>query len=153
MGIGMKIKELSDLKNINLKDLSKKADVSYNTLYAIVKRDNDTVKPEILVKIATALDTPLWHFMNIDFKDTANLILSYNYLDPKMLNDPRIKTAKPPKRNTEPFNIEIHLQEEGFSNEEINNIKNYIDFVKSKRPEDFKEMGKAISQNNNDNIK
>lgn len=55
MAIGKKIEEIAEAKGINLKELSRKSNVSYNTLYAIVKRNNKSVRPDILQKIATTL--------------------------------------------------------------------------------------------------
>ena len=52
MAIGKEIGQLISDRGFALKDFSKKAGISYNTLYAIIKRDNETVKPEILQKIA-----------------------------------------------------------------------------------------------------
>ena len=69
MGIGYKIKELAGLKEINLKELSRKADVSYNTLYAIVQRDNESVRPDILIKIAKALEVPIWELYGVSPED------------------------------------------------------------------------------------
>lgn len=63
MAIGKEIGQLISNRGITLKAFSKEAGISYNTLYAIVKRDNETVKPEILKKIAIALNLPYEQFL------------------------------------------------------------------------------------------
>lgn len=57
LSIGDRIKELATIQNYNLKQLAKKADVPYTTLYAIVNRHSNRINPETLLKIAHALDT------------------------------------------------------------------------------------------------
>ena len=56
MQTGEIIGNLAKEKGINLRQLSIKADVPYNTLYAIVKRKSSRVDVETLLKIAKALD-------------------------------------------------------------------------------------------------
>lgn len=73
MAIGKSIEQQIKNKNMSLKEFSKKAEISYNTLYAIVKRDNSTVKPEILSKIAKALGIPL-----ADLFDIGEEVTYYN---------------------------------------------------------------------------
>ena len=65
MAIGKSIEQHLKKRNISLIELSKKADISYNTLYSIIKRDNTTIKPEILKKIALALEIPLSDLFDI----------------------------------------------------------------------------------------
>lgn len=77
MAIGKRIEELASAKEINLKELSRMAGVSYNTLYAIVKRDNDSVRPDILNSIAIILDVSVNELLGIEkdatkeFRDTT----------------------------------------------------------------------------------
>lgn len=73
--IGMLAKE----KGINLHQLSIKADIPYNTLYAIVKRKSSRVDMETQVKIAKALgvhlrdlaDTSAWEEFDQQHPDTV----------------------------------------------------------------------------------
>lgn len=55
MSIGEKIGELSLAEGMNLRQLAIKADVPYNTVYALVKRSSNRVEWETLEKIAAAL--------------------------------------------------------------------------------------------------
>ena len=65
MAIGKHIEQQIKNKNMSLKEFSKLSGISYNTLYAIVKRDNSTIKPEILKKIAHTLDIQLSDLFDI----------------------------------------------------------------------------------------
>jgi DNA-binding Xre family transcriptional regulator len=73
MAIGKRIEDLARERKINLKELSRQANVSYNTLYAIVKRNNDSVRPDILQNIAKALNVSVDELLGIK---SANL--NYN---------------------------------------------------------------------------
>lgn len=53
--VGQRIGDLASEKNINLHQLAKMAGVSYNTLYAIVKRKSDKIDRDIVQKVASAL--------------------------------------------------------------------------------------------------
>lgn len=63
MALGREIEKLITNQNLSLKSFAKKAGISYNTLYAIVKRDNETIKPEIMKKISAALNLPYDYFL------------------------------------------------------------------------------------------
>lgn len=56
MTTGKKIGELAKKKGINLHKLAEQAEISYNTLYSIVKRKSSKVDMETVRKIALALD-------------------------------------------------------------------------------------------------
>ena len=66
MGIGMRLKQILDEKEITLKDLSLMSGVSLNTLYGITKRDNETIKNDILVQIAGSLNVPPQYILGFD---------------------------------------------------------------------------------------
>lgn len=55
MGIGKRIDRLLSEKSMSLKELSELTEISYNTIYAIIKRDSNKVDPNTVEKIATAL--------------------------------------------------------------------------------------------------
>lgn len=56
MGIGAKIEELAKQQKISLKELSRRADIPYTTLYHMVKRDSNRVSIDTLEKIARVFD-------------------------------------------------------------------------------------------------
>lgn len=56
MALGKRLKSILEEKGITILELSQITGISKNTLYAITKRDNDTMKYENLKKIADALN-------------------------------------------------------------------------------------------------
>lgn len=84
MGIGKNIKELADLAGINLRQLSIKAKVPYNTLYAIVRRDSNRVDLATIQAIADALDVP-WFLIVGASDDSGGVKALYQLTE---LNDP-----------------------------------------------------------------
>lgn len=57
MGAGKRLKELIAENNISIKELSKKTDISLNTLYSITKRDPQRIyNTELCEKIGFALN-------------------------------------------------------------------------------------------------
>nr|WP_288868595.1 helix-turn-helix transcriptional regulator [uncultured Blautia sp.] len=55
MTVGDRIRKHAIDKGMNLKQVATKAGISYSTLYAIVKRKSDGVRPDLIESIATAL--------------------------------------------------------------------------------------------------
>ena len=64
MGIGAKIGEVAKEKGISLKELSRKINIPYTTLYHAVKRDSK-IEYEIAVKVASALGVSVDEFYTI----------------------------------------------------------------------------------------
>ncbi|MGN0707336.1 MAG: helix-turn-helix domain-containing protein [Faecalibacterium sp.] len=58
MGLGSEIGRIAKEKGINLRQLSIKSKIPYNTLYAIVKRDSCRVDPLTVQAIADTLNVP-----------------------------------------------------------------------------------------------
>jgi transcriptional regulator with XRE-family HTH domain len=73
MSIGERIGILAKKKKINLHKLADAADVSYNTLYSIVRRKSDKVDPETLKKVARVLEVPVWELGGL-FDDASQLL-------------------------------------------------------------------------------
>ena len=59
MGIGSRIDQLIRARGKRPGTLAREAGVSKNTVYSIIKRDNDKVDPAILTRLAHALGVPL----------------------------------------------------------------------------------------------
>ena len=59
MGIGSRIDALISARGTRPGTLAREAGVSKNTVYSIIKRDNDKVDPDILARLAKALAVPL----------------------------------------------------------------------------------------------
>ena len=59
MSIGQKIRMEAKKQHLNFKQLAIKAELSYNSLYSIIKRDSQGVQAVSLYKIAKALKVPM----------------------------------------------------------------------------------------------
>lgn len=66
MAIGTKLKQLLKEKKMTVRELSKITGISENTLYAIIKRDNKTIHPNIAGKISDALGITINELMSIE---------------------------------------------------------------------------------------
>ncbi len=80
MGIGINFKNILKNKNLTVQYVSRKTGISPNTLYGIIKRDNETVKPAILEKISKAIDTPIWELIGIDRSEAVDKAWTYKEL-------------------------------------------------------------------------
>ncbi len=67
MGIGATISQVLEEKNMSVAKLAELTGISVNTLYAIIRRDNDSIKPESLKKISDALQKSPYFILG--FKD------------------------------------------------------------------------------------
>lgn len=59
MGLGKKLRALLSEKNMTVAELSRLTGISTNTLYAVIRRDSDTMSGDALVKISEILEVPL----------------------------------------------------------------------------------------------
>ena len=62
MGIGKILLELMNEQNTNANELAKTINVSPNTLYSIIRRDNLKVDIDVLIKVSDALGVPAEYF-------------------------------------------------------------------------------------------
>ena len=56
MAVGKNLKKILSDKNMTVKELAAKSGISVNTLYAIIQRDNLTIKPDIAHEICNVLE-------------------------------------------------------------------------------------------------
>ena len=59
MSIGQKIRMEAKKQNLNFKQLAIKAEISYNSLYSIIKRDSQGVRAVSLYKVDRALNVSM----------------------------------------------------------------------------------------------
>lgn len=86
MAIGKNLKRILTQEDITVQELARKSGVSANTIYGIIKRDNETVKPEILKNIVNTLNISTRDLLDIDSNNLKrNIRLDY-YL-PDDIND------------------------------------------------------------------
>lgn len=69
MGIGIRLKDILKEKNVTIKELSIMSGVSLNTLYAVTKRDNNSLNYQSLKRICDTLNIPAQYLLGFD--DTA----------------------------------------------------------------------------------
>lgn len=87
MAIGKNLKYILKHKKMSLKELADNSGVSVHTLYGIIKRDNQTVKPDILEKISNSLNiSAMALYDNIQavnelFPDTESIRTDDNFED------------------------------------------------------------------------
>lgn len=103
MGIGSKINTLMNEKNINTNELANRVGVAPTTLYSMIKRDNKKVDIEVLIKIANELGVSVEYF-------------SADYIPSHQVNT-----------------LAAYLDVDEFTDDEMQEIMNFIDFVKNKR--------------------
>lgn len=108
--IGSTLQAVLNEKKTNVNELAKAIDVSPQTLYSIIKRDNMKIDFEILLKICEALDVPAERFYN-------------DYLD----------KTKSPSSNKDDRLSEIVKILEPLSDAELLELEAYIDFLIYKR--------------------
>jgi predicted transcriptional regulator len=100
------IKELIEKTGLNLKAFAEKAGMPYTTLYSILERGVGKASVDNVIKICKAL--------GITIEDLENLAAGkQDYL--------------------KPTTIAAHFEGEQFTEEELEEINNYIKFVISKR--------------------
>lgn len=75
--IGKTLQNLLDEKGINVNELSKMINVSNQTLYSIIKRDNMKIDFEVLLKICKALNVSVEYF----YSDYTNTMQAQFLLD------------------------------------------------------------------------
>lgn len=86
--IGRTLQALLDEKDVNVNELSKMINVSNQTLYSIIKRDNMKIDFEVLLKICKALNVSIEYFyadyvQKSDSDEQLNLLVNLY----KSLND------------------------------------------------------------------
>ncbi len=70
--IGKTLQDILDEKNTNVNELSKLINVSNQTLYSIIKRDNMKVDLDVLIKICNALDVNIERFYSDYISSNGN---------------------------------------------------------------------------------
>lgn len=77
MGIGMNLKKALKQYNLTVAELSRKTGISTNTLYAMIRRDNKKIDPNILFLICENSDITIFDLID----DYENYMSSYFDLD------------------------------------------------------------------------
>lgn len=79
MGYGLRLKEILEEKNMSVRELAKMANINYNTLYAIIRRDA-SVRYDHAIRIASILDIDVSEICKINPYDVGETL-------PNLLNE------------------------------------------------------------------
>lgn len=118
MGIGKKLDELIKKRGTNVNELAKNIDIAPTTIYSIIKRDNKKVDIDVLLKISKELGVRAEYFMDYDDNQT------YKYDDSsKIVQGVNLSEAQ----------FALYSKTDDLTDEELEDVANYINFLKSKR--------------------
>lgn len=144
MPTGIKIREIRKRKGFTQKQLGEKCNIAEST---IRRYESGSLNPKIetLQKIAGALGCDILDLMEIEVEPIttdkmANLL---NISVGSLTNDNEITNK------TQPSTLAAHFDGDEFTDEELEEIKNFVNYVKSKRgfkaTDMFKDVGKMSS--------
>ena len=105
MGIGKRLEYLMKSRNTNANELAQKIGVRASTIYSLIQRDSNRMDINLIIKITHALGV------------TADELLSEDLVDES------------------PKTLAAHFDGADFTPEEMEEIKKYADFVRSRREE------------------
>lgn len=163
MAIGSKLKEILEERGITIKDFANQIGVPPTTLYSFINRDSKNAKMDLIIKICTALKIDVSDLLTfteeingetIEFTDITFLDSEYqvNLLLQELIKKKKIslqnsnKNAEEELRIKNDYLLNYFNSEQPFSDEEMEDIKRYAEFVKSKRnePNYWEKLGKTI---------
>ena len=137
MGLGVRLKEILKDQGLTIKELSELSGVSINTLYSITKRDNNMARYDIVKKIANALDISVEELTGqaIDYNKVENV---KNARLHEVIHRPENKSTSDKglgltKMVTEISTLAAHFDGDEYTEEELEQIRKFAEFVKSQR--------------------
>lgn len=77
MGIGARLVELMNKKNINTNELANKIGVAPTTLYSMIKRDSSRVDIDLIIKIAHALNMTADELLSGEAPEKPNTLAAH----------------------------------------------------------------------------
>ncbi len=77
MGIGARLVELMNKKNINTNELANKIGVAPTTLYSMIKRDSSRVDIDLIIKIAHALNMTADELLSGEVSEKPNTLAAH----------------------------------------------------------------------------
>ena len=105
MGIGKRLEYLMKKRNTNANELAQKIGVRASTIYSLIQRDSSRMDINLIIKIAHALGITADDLLSDDFDVDA------------------------------PQTLAAHFDGSDFTPEEMEEIKKYAEFVRSRRKE------------------
>ena len=143
MGFGKKLKQLLDEKSVSVADLSRKTGIPRTTLYSIISRDS-TPKPGDVLAISNALNIDISEF---EMNETVYINNLYSAIYKQVSDFFDKELAKyqnnGSKNNNKLSGLQLFaepsisynapLDVSDLTNDEIEQVKQYIEFLKSQR--------------------
>lgn len=158
MALGKRLKQLLDERNITVKDFAKSIGVAPTTLYSFIKRDSSTGKLDLIGKISKGLGMQVEEFLSdesslkefnmpmITLDDTDNINWTKIAKSIKQASGTNERTDKEIVntiaeiiepvvviKNNEPTTLAAHFSGDEYTDEELDEIRQFAEFVKSKR--------------------
>lgn len=137
MGLGVRLKEILKKQGLTIKELSEMSGVSINTLYSITKRDNNMARYDIVDKIAAALGISIEELtgQNIDHNKIENiknarLHEAIRHAENEPSSDRIMNVVKVFSGTDTPA---ICFDNNEYTDEELEEIQKFAEFIKSKR--------------------
>jgi len=149
MAIGSKLKQLLNDRGITVKDFAQAIGVPPTTLYSFIQRDSQSANIDLLIKICEGLDISLKELLTVkeeidgeimnvidltgfDTEEQVNLALT------EIKRNPSTKVINSQTGESQTFSPEIktlaaHFKGDEFTEEELEEIRQFAEFVKSKR--------------------
>lgn len=133
MALGTKLKDILIERGITVKDFANQIGVPPTTLYSFIKRDSEDVKLELITKICNGLGIKVTDFLKtLDYIDgnpaTVFDLTNFDETEITKIND-KIKS----EMKDEPLTIAAHFDGDEFTDDELEEIRKFVEFVKSKR--------------------
>lgn len=141
MGFGAELKRILEKKKIRVAQLSRDTGIPANTLYAIINRDSNNVSVSNLDKICNALDLESDDYAILDMNLYPEKWFKFSHP-----NSTDKEIAKEYLDMGEKSELILDYFKDEFTEEELNDLRNYIAFIKSKRTSELKEMGDILKK-------
>lgn len=131
MALGSRLKQLLNDRNITVKEFAKKIDVAPTTLYSFIKRDSSDGKLDLIYKIATGLGMRVDEFLSYSDPELGT-VLDLTPFDTVEQINATLKIIEKQKKDNQ-HTIAAHFDGDEYTEEEINKIKEFAEFIKSQR--------------------
>ena len=151
MAIGIRLKQLLDERGMTVKDFAQQIGVPPTTLYSFIKRDSQNAKMDLVMKICDGLGitakellttheyidgekTPVIDLTDFDTEDQINHVLNKLFQDKRVtIQNAETGETKEFVEVDEPQTIAAHFDGDEYTDEELEQIRQFAEFVKSQR--------------------
>lgn len=151
MALGIRLKQLLDERGITVKDFAQQIGVPPTTLYSFIKRDSQNAKMDLVMKICEGLGitakellttheyidgekTPVINLTDFDTEEQINHVLNKLFQDKRVtIQNAKTGEIREYVEVEEPKTIATHFDGDEYTEEELEQIRQFAEFVKSKR--------------------